>query len=49
MLIGIDCTLEFPPENPPRGKPGAYNKHFIPAWQQVFAILVISLAKVVKK
>ncbi len=39
----------FPPADPPRKRHGAYNKRFIPAWQQVFAVLVISLAKVPKK
>ena len=41
--------LGISPGEPSSGKPGAYNKHFISGWQQVFAILVISLAKVVKK
>jgi hypothetical protein len=44
ILGGID-VLQYSP----RVNPGAYNKHFMPTWQQVFAILVISLAKVVKK
>jgi len=39
----------FPLGNIHPGKLGANNKQFVPAWQQEFAVLVISLAKVFKK